>query len=150
MTWSAWSGPPGDSAIEINRIDVIVIVVILAGLPWIVRRVRGPVADGRLARPVRIGGYAVILALVLAKSAVERVADAEGHQRVPAAALDDGEHPEQRGDGRDRADGPGRAPARLLGRDHHVDEQQHRGGDGQRTGQVEFAGRSDLPVRRGG
>ena len=76
MTWSAWSGPPGDSAIEINRIDVMVIVLILAGLPWLVRRVRGPVADGRLARLVRIGGYVAVLALVVAKSAVERVADA--------------------------------------------------------------------------
>ena len=74
--WSAWSGPPGDSAVEINRIDVIAIAVILAGLAWIIRRARGPVADARLARVVRIGGYAVVLALVLAKSAVERVADA--------------------------------------------------------------------------
>ena len=76
MAWSAWSGPPGDSAIEINRIDVIVIVVILAGLPWIIRRARGPAADARLARLVRAGGYVALLALVLAKSAVERVADA--------------------------------------------------------------------------
>jgi len=76
MAWSAWSGPPGDSAIEINRIDVIVIVVILAMLPWIIRRARGPVADARLARLVRTGGYVAVLALVLAKSALERVADA--------------------------------------------------------------------------
>ena len=76
MAWSAWSGPRGDSAIEINRIDVIVIVVILAGLPWIIRRARGPVADARRARLVRTGGYVAVLALVLAKSAVERVADA--------------------------------------------------------------------------
>jgi hypothetical protein len=74
--WSAWSGPPGDSAIAINRIDVIVIVIILAALPWIVRRARGPVGQGRLARLVRIGGYTAVLALVLAKSAVERVANA--------------------------------------------------------------------------
>ena len=74
--WSAWSGPPGDSAVEINRIDVIAITVILAGLAWIIRRARGPVADARLARVVRTGGYAAVLALVLAKSAVERVADA--------------------------------------------------------------------------
>jgi len=76
MAWSAWSGPPGDSAIEINRIDGIVIVVILAMLPWIIRRARGPVADARLARLVRTGGYVAVLALVLAKSALERVADA--------------------------------------------------------------------------
>ena len=47
MAWSAWSGPPGDSAIVINRVDVITIAVILAGLPWAVRRVRGPVAGAR-------------------------------------------------------------------------------------------------------
>ena len=87
MAWSAWSGPPGDSAIEINRIDVIVIVVILAGLPWIIRRARGPVADARLARLVRTGGYVAVLALVLAKSAVERVADAPPNNRGgPAVA----------------------------------------------------------------
>jgi hypothetical protein len=74
--WSSWSGPPGDSAIVINRIDVITIAVILAGLPWAIRRTGGPVADGRLARVVRTGGYAALLALVLVKAAVERVADA--------------------------------------------------------------------------
>lgn len=43
--WAAWSGPPGDSAVVINRVDVITISVILAGLPWIVRRGRGPLAQ---------------------------------------------------------------------------------------------------------
>ena len=74
--WSAWSGPPGDSAIVINRVDVITMAVILAGLPWAIRRTRGPVAGSRLARLVRTGGYATILALVLVKAAVERVAGA--------------------------------------------------------------------------
>jgi hypothetical protein len=74
--WTAWSGPPGDSAIMINRIDVVTIVVILAGLPWAIRRAVGPVADGRSARVLRAGGYAALLALVLVKAAVERVADA--------------------------------------------------------------------------
>ena len=60
----------------INRVDVVTIAVILAGLPWAVRRARGPVAGGRLARLVRTGGYATVLALVLVKVAVERVADA--------------------------------------------------------------------------
>ena len=40
--WSAWSGPPGVPAIVINRVDVIAIAVILAGLPWAVRRARPP------------------------------------------------------------------------------------------------------------
>lgn len=74
--WSAWSGPPGDSAIVINRVDAITIAVILTGLPWAIRQARGRVAAGRPARLVRTGGYAAILALVLVKAAVERVADA--------------------------------------------------------------------------
>jgi hypothetical protein len=74
--WSAWSGPAGDSAIMINRVDVIAIAVVLAGLPWAIRRARGPVAAGRLAWLVRTGGYAAVLALVVVKAAVERVADA--------------------------------------------------------------------------
>jgi len=38
--------------------------VILAGLPWVIRRARGPVAGGRLARLVRTGGYVAVLASV--------------------------------------------------------------------------------------
>ena len=74
--WSAWSGPPGDAAIMINRVDVITMVVILAALLWIIGRVCGPVAGGWLARLIRTGGYAAVLALVLVKTAVRRVADA--------------------------------------------------------------------------
>jgi hypothetical protein len=74
--WSAWSGPSGDPAVPINRVDVIAMAVILAALPWGIRRACGPVAGGRLARGVRIGGYAAVLALVLVKTAVRRVADA--------------------------------------------------------------------------
>jgi hypothetical protein len=74
--WSAWSGPPGNAAATINRVDVIAMVVILATLPWIVGRTCGPVSRGRLARLVRTGGYAAILALVLVRTAVRRVADA--------------------------------------------------------------------------
>ena len=40
------------------------------------RRAYGPVAGHRQARLLRIGGYAAMLALVLVKAAVERVADA--------------------------------------------------------------------------
>src|SRR5215469_8559404 len=82
IAWSAWSGPPGDSAIAINRIDVLAIAAILAGLAWIFRRTRGPVAAARWTRPVRTGGYAAVLALVLVKSAVERVADAPPNNTV--------------------------------------------------------------------
>jgi hypothetical protein len=74
--WSAWSGPPGDSAVAINRADVVTIAALLAVLPGAIRRVRGPVAGSRPARLLRAGGYAALLALVLVKAAVERVAQA--------------------------------------------------------------------------
>jgi len=83
---SAWSGPPGDSAITINRVDMITILAVLAVLPWAVRRTRGPVAGSRQARMIRTGGYAAILGLVLVKAAVERVADAPPNN-LPASAL---------------------------------------------------------------
>jgi len=74
--WTAWSGPPGNAATTINRVDVITMVVVLATLPWIVGRTRGTVSGGWLARLVRTGGYAAILALVLVRTATRRVADA--------------------------------------------------------------------------
>jgi len=74
--WSVWSGPPGDSAVTINRADVVTAAVLLAGLPWAIRRVCGPLAGSRPARLLRTGGYAALLTLVLVKAAVERVADA--------------------------------------------------------------------------
>jgi hypothetical protein len=74
--WSAWSGPPGDPGVAINRVDVITMAVILAALPWAVAKACGPVAAGWLARLLRTGGYGAVLALVLVKTAVRRVADA--------------------------------------------------------------------------
>jgi hypothetical protein len=87
IAWSAWTGPPGDSAIAINRIDVLAIATILAGLAWIFRRTRGPVAVARWTRLMRTGGYAAVLALVLVKSAVERVADAPPNNTAGGPAV---------------------------------------------------------------
>jgi hypothetical protein len=89
--WSAWRGPPGNAATAINRVDVIAMVVILAALPWIVGRTRGTVARARLARLVRTGGYAAILALVLVRTAVRRVADAPPNNLGGAAGAWTGE-----------------------------------------------------------
>jgi hypothetical protein len=87
VAWAAWSGSPHDPATVIDRVDVIAMAVILAGLSWAARRINGPVAGSRLARLARAGGYAAILALVLVKSAVERVADAPPNNLVgPAVA----------------------------------------------------------------
>jgi membrane-associated phospholipid phosphatase len=82
--WSAWSGPPGDSAIIINRVDVITISLILAGLPLVARRALGPMAGTRQAWMIRTAGYAAILVLVLVKAAVERVADATPNNLEPS------------------------------------------------------------------
>jgi len=87
IAWSAWSGPPGDSAIAINRTDVLAIAAILAGLAWAFRQTRGPVAATRWTRLARTGGYAAVLALVLVKSAVERVADAPPNNTLGGPAV---------------------------------------------------------------
>lgn len=89
--WSVWSGPPGDSAIMINRVDVITISALLAGLPLAVHRARGPIAGSRQARIIRTAGYAAILVLVLVKAAVERVADAPPNNLEASAVAWTGE-----------------------------------------------------------
>jgi hypothetical protein len=74
--WAAWRGQPGspaDPAVMVDRADVIAMTVILAGLPWLVRRRCGP-ARGRGGRTWRAAGYAVILSLVAAKALAERQA----------------------------------------------------------------------------
>ena len=79
---AAWSGPSHDPAVVIDRVDVIAMAAILAALPWAARRILGPVAESRLARLARTSGYTAILAIVLAKSAVERVAYAPPNNRA--------------------------------------------------------------------
>src|SRR5215469_5215947 len=76
LVWAGWPGVPGNPATMINRVDVIVTVALLAGLPWVIRRRFGPAAGTRLARIVRAGGYAAIFALVAVKTEVARSEDA--------------------------------------------------------------------------
>jgi hypothetical protein len=72
LVWAGWPGAPANPATLINRVDVIAAVVMLAGLPWLARRVFGPAGDTWLARIVRVGGYAAVFALVLVKAKVQR------------------------------------------------------------------------------
>lgn len=91
VAWAAWAGRPGDPAVVINRVDVLALAVLLTALSRAARRVGGPVGGSRLARLGRAGGFAAILALVLVKSAVERVADAPPNNHAGSAVAWAGE-----------------------------------------------------------
>ena len=51
LVWAGWRGAPDHLATLINRTDVIVTVVLLAGLPWATRKVFGPVRGSRRPGP---------------------------------------------------------------------------------------------------
>jgi hypothetical protein len=71
--WAAWPGSPNGFATVVARIDVITTVLALAGLPWLTRWFLGPASGSWLARFLRVGGYAAVLALMVAKASVSRV-----------------------------------------------------------------------------
>jgi hypothetical protein len=72
LAWAGWPAAGTPLATQINRVDVLTALVLLAVAPWLGRRVFGPAGPGRLARAVRVGGYATVLALLLVKTHVER------------------------------------------------------------------------------
>jgi hypothetical protein len=53
-----------------DQFGLIATVLLLAGLPLLARRFFGPVGDGRIARFLRVAGYAAILALMPARAVV--------------------------------------------------------------------------------
>ena len=71
----AWPGPASTPATAVNRLNGITVLAMLAGLPLLVRWRFGPLAAGRLPRLLRFGGYALVLALTVAKASVEQVRD---------------------------------------------------------------------------
>lgn len=73
LVWIGWPGEATDSATPVNRVYVVGTLVLLAGLPLLVRRYAGPVRAGWAARSVRIGGYAVVLGLVAATAVQQRI-----------------------------------------------------------------------------
>jgi hypothetical protein len=75
----SWGGAAANPATLINRVDVVTIMLLLAGLPWVV----GPANSGRITRVIRAAGYAAILALVLVKAAVERFGYASAAGAAP-------------------------------------------------------------------
>jgi hypothetical protein len=69
---AAWPGSPGNPATLISRIGALVIAVLIAVLHWPVQLKYGPLGPSRTARVVRIAGFTLVAALILAKAAVER------------------------------------------------------------------------------
>jgi hypothetical protein len=78
MVWIGWPGTSSDSAVPVNRMYVAVTLVLLAAAPWVVGRYFGPVRGGWAPRAARVGGYALVLALIAAKAARARYGDKLG------------------------------------------------------------------------
>ena len=76
VTWAAWPGPAGNIATAVARVDVVTVLLVLAGLPLLARRLFGPPAAGPVARVLRAGAYAAVLVLTVAKASVEQVVNA--------------------------------------------------------------------------
>jgi hypothetical protein len=72
LIWIGWPGASSNSATPLNRVYVTGTVVALAVLPWVVRRRFGPVRGGWAPRAARVGGYAMVLALIAAKAVKDR------------------------------------------------------------------------------
>jgi len=83
MAWEAWRGSPANLATSVYRVDVITVVVLLAGGALLARWLFEARDDSRTARLLRLGTYAAFLALIPAKDVVEQVLDAP-----PRGALD--------------------------------------------------------------
>ena len=76
VAWAAWPGPAGNVATAVARVDVVTVLLVLAGLPLLARWLFGPPAAGPMARVLRAGAYAAVLALTVAKGRVEQVVNA--------------------------------------------------------------------------
>ena len=72
LAWIGWPGVSSNSATPLNRVYVTGTVVLLAVLPWVVRRYFGPVRRGWAPRAARVGGYVMVLALIAAKAVKDR------------------------------------------------------------------------------
>jgi len=72
LGWAAWPGEAANPATLISRVDVVATVLIMAGLPLVVRRRFGGLGRSLLPRLLRTAGYAAVFTLMLVKAVVER------------------------------------------------------------------------------
>ena len=84
LALAGWPGPADNPATLISRVSVLVVTILLAGLPWLIRRRYGTPAAGWLPALVRIVGLSVVVALLAVKSRVEHVefAAADNHRSL--------------------------------------------------------------------
>jgi hypothetical protein len=73
VVWVGWPGISSNSAVPLNRMYVVVTVVALAVLPAVVRRYFGPPRSGWRPGAARVGGYALVLALIATKTVKDRL-----------------------------------------------------------------------------
>lgn len=78
LVWIGWPGASTNSATPVNRFYVVGTLVLLAGLPPLVRRFFGPARAGWAPAVTRAGGYAVVLALIAATAAQQRISSQLG------------------------------------------------------------------------
>jgi hypothetical protein len=70
--FAAWPSSSANVETPVDRVHVITMVAVLAGLPLLVRPFLGPVSDSRAARLLRVGAYVALLALIPGQTAVDQ------------------------------------------------------------------------------
>ena len=78
------AGSGGNVVHTVARVDVVTVLLVLAGLPLLVRWLLGPAAVGPMARVLRAATYAAVLVLTVAKASVEQVLATHGYLQPPA------------------------------------------------------------------
>jgi hypothetical protein len=74
LVWLDWHPGSANPAMATNRAADILLVALLAVLPWVARAGLGPVAGTRAARVARAGGYLAVYALLLVVVGMSRFA----------------------------------------------------------------------------
>src|SRR5258705_8146870 len=74
LTWLGWHPGSANPAMPVDRTGWIVMAVMLAALPWLLRPWLGPVAGNTTARVVRAGGFVTLYGVLAVTVGVSRFA----------------------------------------------------------------------------